>query len=1168
MAGRRRRKVGALFSRSSHAHRAIITHQHKPFYAVRFAHRPFYAVRFAHRHRAEIEQLKKKFESVESADEEEKENDENVVNFGTPVSAPATALAPAAAPDPDLDPAPAPTLNWLTQLETDPTATTSPSNSYNPSIYQPPNNEESYASFSSNVLTGSVAHDPLNSSLNELSALGNSIRSPSRSSAVANLPTVVDTSPVQSPTKARRAMQPLLSESLLSTEGKLLKSMNDPLDMYGLRAYELLKQQAIKKEAPAHTVETPASPMAKSLADFRNFTKQLDNQQTQFNADVSIDIDPPVEAPVPSFDYAIGGNNDVRDSYTPNKSSAMADYMMAKHMVETKAAERQLQQEGELRASGADSPFREAYSPTKASMMAEYKVARDVVEMNADAEVTFEEDEEEEEYEPLQTFITAPASPAAALPSRVSPTRDSYSPSKASAMAEYKVAKQAVESAPKVDVSDSDIEALKAEMQDLRSQLSGVTSAVVTVAKELTGVRNVTQSLPSPPIQDHDFQYENEEDEEEEEEEGNSDEGGEGGFLIQQALEREMADGMMRMSQEKSVTASGGSLRSTLPSSLRASREDAAIPPPPPTPPPTNALEDVMGSIPNFDFKRSSLDMAAATRDLEEWGGDQSEGFAVKVTGLDLTIKNVRFPDALNESVSEALNLPSPPRRGIVKMEDGGVTTKVRTIEEKVKAVMNQAKRGGGVGKALGLSMDERGWKEGIIRGGRARQSVDKSMTMDDAMNDTMDNTLFSPEAKTAQEKEAKVLRRGMRKEERDARGEREKRAMEERRQAFNAVFGKGATEAEAKAAGLTIEGVTKGGRGGGFDVLLPPQPPVQTSNVRQSREKARERAEKALREKEMGKERAPLFPEDDEEDFDPACLTLDNFVSTNLGLDVMAPSSTAGSSRMMELQAQLPGSTFRGGVIKMVEPPRVPTPVVGSPSAGSHRGYKGGGLVMEMSPGFGGAKGGKGKRGEMFSKFRERKMREEEERKRRVEDRVLGGDNSPTKWEPPRQTDDKIKNKGRGVGGGRWRQGPSSTALTGASMVCGGNSKSVRNAISMVCLAGAHVTAERERALQAVELAKGEAGGGGGRMVILLSKGATNLAYRGLYVSSPDGTRAKKVEGWGPRVLEAKSKVLKEFYRFNTGKKTFQELGNRTFGGTVDAVSLDPTELRKRGGA
>jgi len=272
---------------------------------------------------------------------------------------------------------------------------------------------------------------------------------------------------------------------------------------------------------------------------------------------------------------------------------------------------------------------------------------------------------------------------------------------------------------------------------------------------------------------------------------------------------------------------------------------------------------------------------------------------------------------------------------------------------------------------------------------------------------------------------------------------------------------------------------------------------------------------------------------------------------------------STAGSERMLELQARLPGSTFRGGV----EPPIVPDMEPGTPEDEKRRG---GGVVMTMSPGF---VGGKGKRVDQYEKFKARKMKEEEERRRRKEGvdgarvgRELGGDGTPTRWEPPRQIAVEGGAKGRGRGGGKWQpksnRGVSKVAIP--SMSGGGNAKNARNALTMVCLAGAHMAAERERALQALEIASSE----GGRMVILLSKGASTLAYRGLYVSNPDGTRARKVEGWGPRVLEAKSGVLREFYRFNTGKKSFMELGNRTFGGTVDAVSLDPTELKKRGGA
>jgi len=476
------------------------------------------------------------------------------------------------------------------------------------------------------------------------------------------------------------------------------------------------------------------------------------------------------------------------------------------------------------------------YSPSKASLMAEYKVAREVVELNSESNVpSVYESIEGDGEEGYNTFLTAPTS-CASSPARVSPARDHYSPSKSSAMAEYKVAREVVEGNSSagndhgqqpgdgMDVSESDIEALKKEMIDLRSQLGGVTEAVVEVAKELTGVRNVTQSLPSPKFK---LDYEYDDEEEDVVVVKGEEEGRENGFAIQEALEREVEEGIVRSSRNgrASIGSSLGSLRSTLRASGGSMRskisgmdeneedEEEVIPPPPPTPP-TDDFD-------RFDYRsgvnpRSSLDMAAATRDLEEWGGDHKDGFSVKVTGLDLTIKNVRFPESVKETVGEAvgevLNLPSPPRRKVVGGQQPVVETKVRTIEEKVRAVMTQAKRGGaggGVGKALGLSVDERGWKDGIVKGrveggatmggttkiqkqrvgGESVGIWDKSAP---AVNESMDDTMFSPEAKTRQEKEAKMLRRGMRKEERETREERERRAMEERRVAFNAVFGKG----------------------------------------------------------------------------------------------------------------------------------------------------------------------------------------------------------------------------------------------------------------------------------------------------------------------------------------------------------------------------------------
>ena len=147
-----------------------------------------------------------------------------------------------------------------------------------------------------------------------------------------------------------------------------------------------------------------------------------------------------------SYDLAQGNR---RPTYTPRKSAAMADYMMAKHIVETGNSDGAppTPLSPALPSAAPVSPSRENYSPNKAAMMADYKLARDSVD---------------------QTLTST-------LPSLN----------------------------PDESVSESDIAALKKEMDDLRSQLSGVTNAVKVVAHELSSSApinpTVTQSLPSPP---------------------------------------------------------------------------------------------------------------------------------------------------------------------------------------------------------------------------------------------------------------------------------------------------------------------------------------------------------------------------------------------------------------------------------------------------------------------------------------------------------------------------------------------------------------------------------------------------------------------------------------------------------------------------------------------
>lgn len=153
--------------------------------------------------------------------------------------------------------------------------------------------------------------------------------------------------------------------------------------------------------------------------------------------------------------------------------------------------------------------------------------------------------------------------------------------------------------------------------------------------------------------------------------------------------------------------------------------------------------------------------------------------------------------------------------------------------------------------------------------------------------------------------------------------------------------------------------------------------------------------------------------------------------------------------------------------------------------------------------------------------------------------------------------------------------------ASAGKGLQSASNARSIKNALANLCLAGHHMSNDREAALSALDgavLMNGKKYGEEGteapaRFIILLSKGSATLAYRGLYMVGSDAEGggnnmnvAIKKHGWGPKILHSDDEVLGEFFKFNTSKKGFTLVGSRTFGGTIDAVALDPSVLKRRG--
>ncbi|GMI52354.1 hypothetical protein ScalyP_jg545, partial [Parmales sp. scaly parma] len=196
-----------------------------------------------------------------------------------------------------------------------------------------------------------------------------------------------------------------------------------------------------------------------------------------------------------------------------------------------------------------------------------------------------------------------------------------YTPGKFDALANYQIARDIVNedefenetndetNVNEISATDSQFEALKDEMQELRAQLSGVNAAVSLVKTSIEDVvpLMVTQSLPSPPsTADVERQ-------------------------IDLALTREMNE---------------------------FNEEDELANTIPPLPPPTATAyeyDDDLDDDDNneFSFRRSSLDTGNATAMLERWSNidpsdNTSESQSFQRSTNDLTIKNIKFPPTTN----------------------------------------------------------------------------------------------------------------------------------------------------------------------------------------------------------------------------------------------------------------------------------------------------------------------------------------------------------------------------------------------------------------------------------------------------------------------------------------------------------------------------------------
>jgi len=56
-----------------------------------------------------------------------------------------------------------------------------------------------------------------------------------------------------------------------------------------------------------------------------------------------------------------------------------------------------------------------------------------------------------------------------------------------------------------------------------------------------------------------------------------------------------------------------------------------------------------------------------------------------------------------------------------------------------------------------------------------------------------------------------------------------------------------------------------------------------------------------------------------------------------------------------------------------------------------------------------------------------------------------------------------------------------------------------------------------------------------------------------------------QKIHGWGPGRLSCTASAISGFFKYDSSKRGFVEVSSKNFGGTVDAVCIDPSFLNKK---
>jgi len=121
-------------------------------------------------------------------------------------------------------------------------------------------------------------------------------------------------------------------------------------------------------------------------------------------------------------------------------------------------------------------------------------------------------------------------------------------------------------------------------------------------------------------------------------------------------------------------------------------------------------------------------------------------------------------------------------------------------------------------------------------------------------------------------------------------------------------------------------------------------------------------------------------------------------------------------------------------------------------------------------------------------------------------------------------------------------------------------NLKLIMNAITHVCLAGAHHVQRRDNIIRGLEdrSSSGLAEFRNAQYVILF-RNEVALKFRGIYVVDRDTNSLRKFQGAKHLPATVDASMIDSFYKYNTGQKRFLRISTKSITRTTDAVALNP---------